>query len=357
MNNGPGSRVSHLKELITMNGGIIRLAVAAAALCASVLAGGCDVYRGSHTDGVSGKPGGGSELSAQQQTRVDEATSLKNAGDYDAALAMFQEILSENPTITTAHLGIGDIYLVKKDYEKAEPHYGLAAKLEPRNFDAQYGHGVALQMLNRFVEAVRAYHRALTIDPESLKANLNLAVTYLQMNEAANAVTFAEKAVALDPANGPARINLGAAYERVGKNVQAIEQYSAAMELVEQTPPLMMNLINVLAAEKRYQEAANTAENLVKIEQSANAYERMGWCYFRLSQFDKSIAAYRDAVRIDENHWQSYNGIGVNAINTWLLSKQRDEHARAEARDAFRRSLRINSDQQKVITLMSNYGL
>src|SRR5678815_2179910 len=108
----------------------------------------------------------------------------------------------------------------------------------------RYGHGLALQMLNRLVEAVRAYHRALTIDPDSIKANLNLAITYLQMNEAQSAVTFAEKAVAPDPANGAARVNLGAAYEKVGRNKDAIDQYTAAMELVENTPPLMMNLIN-----------------------------------------------------------------------------------------------------------------
>jgi tetratricopeptide (TPR) repeat protein len=317
-------------------------------------AAGCDLFK---TTRNNGELSGGSDPSLQQQERVAQANAAKQSGDYDTALALFQEILAENPTITTAHLGVGDIYMVKKDYPKAEPHYGLAAKLEPRNFDAQYGHGLALQMLNRFIEAVRAYHRALTIDPESIKANLNLAVTYLQMNEPATAVTFAEKAVSLDPGNGPARINLGAAYEKVGKNLQAIEQYTAAMELVENTPPLMMNLINVLAAEKRYQEAANTAENLVKLEPTANAYERMGWCYFRLSQFAKSIAAYREAVKLDPNHWQSYNGIGVNALNTWLLSKQRDQAAAKEAREAFRKSLRINSDQQKLIALMSNYGL
>ena len=293
----------------------------------------------------------------QQQQQLAEASNAKDAGNYDTALAMFQEILAENPTIATAHLGIGDIYIVKKDYEKAEPHYSLAAKLEPRNFDAQYGHGLALQMLNRLVEAVRAYHRALTIDPDSIKANLNLAITYLQMNEAQSAVTFAEKAVSLDPANGAARVNLGAAYEKVGRNKDAIDQYTAAMELVENTPPLMMNLINVLAAEKRYQEAANTAENLVKVEPSANAYERLGWCYFRLSLFDKSMDAYREAVKIDHNHWQSYNGIGVNAINTWLLSKKQNKDAAKEAQDAFRRSLRINPDQDKLITLMSNYGM
>jgi tetratricopeptide (TPR) repeat protein len=302
-------------------------------------------------------PGAGDVLNSTQQDRLTEANAKKSAGNYDAALAMFQEILAENPTVTTAYLGIGDIYMIKKEYVRAEPAYGRAAKLEPRNFDAQYGWGLALQMLNRFVDAIRAYQRALTINPDSVNANLNLATTYLQMNEPASAVTFAEKAVKLEPGNGSARVNLGAAYEKVGRNADAVIQYTAALELVQDTAPIMLNLINVLAREKRYQEAANTAEQLVKVDPTSNGYERLGWCYFRLSDFGKSMDAYKESVRIDDRNWQAYNGIGVNAINTWLLSKKQDNKARNEARDAFRRSLRINNDQAKLITLMSNYGL
>ena len=76
-----------------------------------------------------------------------------------------------------------------------------AARLAPRNFDAQYGHGRALQMLERFIEAVRAYHRALTIRPDNINANQNLATTYLQLGEPSSALVFAEKAVELDPAS------------------------------------------------------------------------------------------------------------------------------------------------------------
>ncbi|MCI0365074.1 MAG: tetratricopeptide repeat protein [Phycisphaerales bacterium] len=329
-------------------------ATRAVVIAAMLLNAGCGLFRANQTDGNGQSKNG---MTAAQQEWMTRAAAAKQSGDYDTALTMFQEILAENPTITTAYIGIGDVYVLKKDYVKAEPAYERAAKLEPRNFNAQFGHGLALQMLSKFIEAVRAYHRALTIDPESIKANLNLAITYLQMNEASSAVLFAEKAVSLEPGNGTARINLGAAYEKTGRNIEAIEQYTAALELVEHTPQLLMNLINVLAAERRYQEAANTAETLVKVEPSANAYERMGWCYFRLSQFDKSIAAYREAVKLDPEHWQSHNGIGVNALNTWLLSKQRDTEAMIEARNAFRRSLKINRDQQKLITLMSNHGL
>lgn len=333
----------------------LKCLIAGAAVGLAIIVSGCK-------SGSSVREGGGTsaeKLGEQQQARLAEAKAAKEARDYDTALGLFQEILADNPTVTTAYLGMGDIYLLQEDYPKAEPAYSRAAKLEPRNFDAQYGHGLALQMLNRFIEAVRAYHRALTINPDSVKANLNIATTYLQMSEPQSAVTFLEKAVLLEPGNGSVRTNLGAAYERVGRNADAIEQYSAALELVDRrnAPPLMLNLINVLAQEKRYQEAANTAENLVKLEPTANAFERLGWCWFRLSQFDKSMAAYKDAVKISNDHWQSYNGIGVNAINTWLLSKKKDQAAEREARDAFRRSLRVNADQPKLIALMSNYGL
>ena len=41
----------------------------------------------------------------------------------------------------------------------------------------------------------------------------------------------------------------------------------------------------------------------------------------------------------------------------WLLSGKADEEAALEARDAFRRSLRLNTNQPKVIKLLTDYRL
>jgi tetratricopeptide (TPR) repeat protein len=239
--------------------------------------------------------------------------------------------------------------MVKEDYAKAEPAYGRAARLEPDNFDAQFGHGLALQMLRRFVEAIRAYQRALDIRPSDMKANLNLATVYLQMERPDRAVALAERAVEANPESGPARANLGAIYEKLGRY--------AALELMGNEPRLMMNQINVLARQKRYREAANTALALVKIEPAAEAYERLGWCYFKLKEYDRSLEAYRTAVDIDPAHWPALNGVGVNALNTWLLSDRQNAQAKIEARDAFRRSLRVRPNQQRVVKLLLNYSL
>jgi tetratricopeptide (TPR) repeat protein len=289
--------------------------------------------------------------------RLDDAEAARASGDYETALAMFRDILAQNPTVTHAYVGIGEIYLEKQDYLSAEPYFARAVRYEPRNFGAQFGHGVVLQMLNRLVDAIKAYHRALTIEPDHPRANLNMATTYMQLGEPANALAFAEKAVKIDPASGPARVNLGAVYEQLGRSADAIEQYDAAVELMEPDGPLLMNLFNALSQEQRFEEARNTALAMIRIHPTAASYERLGWVQFRLKDYQKSVEAYRKAVEIDPNHWPSLNGVGVNALNVWLLSRKADEAAASEARQAFRRSLRINSDQPKIIRLLSDYNL
>ncbi len=288
--------------------------------------------------------------------RLAQAEAAERAGEYQVALAVFRQILARNPTFATAYIGIGEIYMIQHDYEAAEPVLARAARLEPRNFDAQFGHGRALQMLERFIEAVRAYHRALTIRPDSLVANQTIATTYIQMGEPSSALVFAEKAVEIDPASGPARVNLAAIYQDIGRTADAIRQYEAAVELMEPTSPLLLSLIKALAQEKRYVDAKNTAEYLVKLDPSARAWERLGWCAFRLGDYQQSIESYRESVQVDPFYWPALNGIGCNALNTWLLSGKADSSAFLEAREALRRSLRANPDQQKVISLLSQYG-
>ena len=286
-----------------------------------------------------------------------EADGLAESGEYDSALQLFHDVLEDDPTSAPAYIGIGDIHLDQGDYERAEPAFSRAARLEPRNFDAQFGHAVSLQMLDRLVEAVRAYHRALTIDPESPVANLNLATTYLQMDEANHAVVFAEKATEFDPDNGPAWVNLGVAYERVDRWGDAAEAYVAASERMEPTVELMTNLLNMLVRQKRYREVVNVADTIQKLNPDASSLERKGWALFRLGDYEGSTESYREAIAIDDTLWRAYNGLGVNALNRWLLSKETDSEAFELARDAFRASLQYNGDQQKVIALLLKYGM
>lgn len=298
---------------------------------------------------------GPAEPTAIEAVQLDKARSRADRGDYEAALAIFEDVLRENPRLPDAWVGVGDMRMNLQDWEKAEVAYGNASSLDGENFQAHFGRGKALQVLNRLIDAIRSYHRALLIRPDDFDANLNMATAYLQLDQPLSAITFAEKSVKLQPESGVARINLGVAYERARRPDDAIVQYEMAAELMEPTPQLLMNLLNAYAQSRRYREAVNAANLLVRVAPSASSWERLGWAYFRLGDYTRSLDGYRESVRTDGQYWPGWNGVGVNLLNTWLLEERPNAATLEEARAAFRKSLQINPDQVKIQRLLAAY--
>lgn len=289
------------------------------------------------------------------QSHLQTAVTLLDQGEVDAALAEFEEAIAENPELTVAYLAAADIYRERGDHATAADRYGEAARLEPRSYEAQYGHGLMLQLLGRAAEAVRAYLKALDVDPNSAEANLNLATAYMQMGESREGLEFARKAVELQPGHGPSRVNLGAMYAALGRHDEAVVEYQQAAELMELTPPLLMNLADSLGRSGRHAEMASTLERLVQTNDSAVARERLGAAYFHLKRYEDAIASFKRATEIDPGHYPAHNGTGVCYLNKYVVSGQTDRAALEEARAAFRASLRINSKQPTVIDLLARY--
>ena len=334
----------------------LRLRTPAAAVLATLGLAGCNGLP--QPDPVTGPaPLTAVEPDQAAQDRLQAAAVAEAAGDYEAALAGFQQILARNPTVVEAYLGVGRIRLATDDPAMAEPAFRRAARLAPRNFDAQYGHGTALRMLGRLTDAVLAFQRALTIRPSDFDANRDIALSLVDLGRVDTALGFARRAVEIRPDDGEARVNLGTIESRAGNTVAAIEQYVAAIELMGNDPRVLENLVYALAAERRYEEALNTAEQLIRIAPNPNVWERIGWCNFKIRRYQVAREAYESALAIDPEHWPSLNGLGVSALNGWLLSEGTDEAERKTAGDAFLQSLRLNPDQQPVINLLIEYKL
>ena len=296
---------------------------------------------------------------ARSDVRAAEAAELgarlREQGLVDQALREFERAIEINPTMTTAYMGAGDIYRERGDYTSAEQHYAEAVKTAPSDFDPNYWHGYALQMLNRVTEAVRAYLRALSIRPEDFHANLNLATAYLQLGENAQAVIYAERAVRINPSDGPARVNLGAAYANAGRHSEAIAQYEAAAEMMPLTTELLLNLAESQGKVGKYAEMAGTIREVIRQSPSALAYERLGSALFRLGEYDQALEAFRTSTETDPSHYPGWNGIGVCLLNRYVWSQKSDLVALDEARNALRRSLQIDRNQARIAELLTRY--
>jgi tetratricopeptide (TPR) repeat protein len=291
----------------------------------------------------------------QGEDRVAKARQLQMAGQTDAALAEFERAIAVNPRLTTAYLGAGDIYREKGDFTQAEARYGKAAEIEPQNFDAQYFHGLSLQLLKRVSEAVRAYLRALNIRPDDYNANLNLGTAYVQLGEPAQALPYARRAVELKPSDASARINLAAAYRDLNQHEAAIIELQQASELTELSAPLLLNLADSLGKVGKFEEMVNTLDQLLKTEPTAIASERFGYANFKLRRYSESLSAFRRAIEMDPDHYPALNGIGVCLINEWHFSGQKNDAARIEAVKAWRRSLQIERNQPQILEFVGRF--
>ena len=293
-----------------------------------------------------------------EEVRIDEAATAAESEDYETALRIFKDLLSENPTLVDAYTGMAGVLEETGDLELAEAAYGRAGKLDPQDFAAASGHGRVLEALGEVKQAIRAFQRALVIRPSDLDANLAMARLLLSTGQVDGSVAFAERAIKLDPSNGYAHLSLARAYAKAGRGGDAIREYETASELIEPPADVVLALVNAYASEKRYQEAANAAEALTRTSPSAVAFERLGWSLFRLSEFAKSDEAYRKSIELDPAYWPALNGVGVNALNLWIQGgKNPDDPLRDEARLMLQRSLRANPDQPKVAALLLKYRL
>lgn len=293
------------------------------------------------------------EISATEAMEMGQA--LLAQGLTRAALAEFERVIEINPEMTVAYMSAGEIYAAEGNYDAAEEKYAVAAAQEPRNFDAQYGHGLMLQLLDRLSDAVRAYLRALTIRPDDFDANLNLATAYLQMGEAEQALPYAERAVRLERDNAAGRVNLGAVYGALGRSTDAIIEYQQAAELMELTPELLLNLADALGKVGRHAEMKETLERLIDLEPSALAYERLASAKFRLGDYQGALESFEMSIEVDPRHYPALNGIGVCKLNQYLASDKRDRLAFIEGRRALQRSLQIENRQPKVQELLTRY--
>lgn len=312
------------------------------------------VSSGSSPRGVRSSPP--VELEASTTEALVRAESQRRQGNLDEALIEFERVIETNPLMTVAYMGAGDIYREQGNFDTAERRYGTAARIEPQNFDAQYYHGFALQMLNRFQDAIRAYLRALAIRPNDFDANLNLAASYLELGEPIQSLAYAQRSVALRADSGPAHANLAAVYAALDRHAQAVIEYQQAADLMLLGPELLLNMADSLGYLERYGEMASTLDQLLRIEASPAAWERMGKAMFKLGNYDRALEAFNRAVELDAAYYPAHNGVGVCLLNQYLWSEQEDQRARNTAVSALRRSLQIEPSQPRILELVRRYG-
>jgi tetratricopeptide (TPR) repeat protein len=105
------------------------------------------------------------------------ATALAVAGDVSSAVAIYQELLAQDPNFAEAHYSLGALLLGSGKAEPAIERFAAAAQADPTYLAARLQLAHTLRRVRAFDRALAAYQGALAVEPRLAEARLGYAVT------------------------------------------------------------------------------------------------------------------------------------------------------------------------------------
>ena len=119
-------------------------------------------------------------------------------GNYDSALACFENAVNKNPRRAETWVEVGFCKVKQGKHEEAIRAYRRALQLRPGSADAYNRLGDAYFDASKFNEAVESYQQAVRLRPDMAEAYYNLGMTYLELGDRAAALAQSRKLQPLD---------------------------------------------------------------------------------------------------------------------------------------------------------------
>jgi len=174
--------------------------------------------------------------------RAQAAQQYMAQGRPDEAVKQLETAVASDPNDEVAHANLVAAYWELKQWDKAEQHYRIAAKLNPAT-TSHYVFGLVMLDQKRYAEAGEAFRKALELNPRDNGANTQLGRVLELQGDLRGATRQYETALQSDPNSRATNYLLGMALLKSGEGQQAIGHLLKTLEPVdEKTPGYMREL-------------------------------------------------------------------------------------------------------------------
>ncbi len=167
---------------------------------------------------------------------LSQADRLREAGQYQTAVDLYDKAIAQKPDIAEAHWG--RCYSLNSLQQPAEAIAACnqALALKPNYPEALWSKGNALDQQQRFTDSLPLYEQATALKPNFAEAWNNKGVALLALDRASEAVDAFNKATALKPNFADAWANRGAALWKLRRPRQAIASLEKALRIQPDNP-------------------------------------------------------------------------------------------------------------------------
>jgi tetratricopeptide (TPR) repeat protein len=189
--------------------------------------------------------GGGDEAAdpriAQLQKLFTDGNAAEKAGDFDGAIAKFNEALTINPNCSDCWVNIGNANIGKKDFTAAEDSFKKAIGIKPDSSEAYLGLAGVYNAQRKFDEANEASKKASELAAaspggSSPEAMFNQGVILWNGGKIADAKKQFQAVIAAKPDFAEAHYQLGMALVNEGDLKGAASEFETYLKLAPNGP-------------------------------------------------------------------------------------------------------------------------
>ncbi len=131
----------------------------------------------------------------------EQSKQFTIAGDDDQALELLNQAFEVDPTNTDVLVGKAQIFIRKREYDKAERCLEIALSLDKDEYDAMHEKGILYFNRGQLHLAEKWFRDAIRINPAHEYAWLNLGCTLMEMFDYSRALPCLMKAREINPEN------------------------------------------------------------------------------------------------------------------------------------------------------------
>lgn len=215
-------------------------------------------------------------MSFGKHTFYEEGLQLYNQGFFLEALEKFKKIMVYGQDETGEHFNLASFYsgiihrnlgllsLHKGDFQEAIAHFNEALEFNPSHYEIYNYLGIAYNNWKKYPKAMSNFSRVLELAPDLLSVRYKVAVVLYNLRKYDEALEEMQHLVALNPKFADFHFHLGVVYAHQRQFEQAQKSFSRAIELNPQYLLAKIQLSLIMAAQGQYESSLGTLDQIIR---------------------------------------------------------------------------------------------
>ncbi|TDJ14689.1 MAG: tetratricopeptide repeat protein [Gammaproteobacteria bacterium] len=233
------------------------------------------------------------------------------AGDQETAIRLIEQAINVNGTNASYYNNLGEACRAFGRHRDAIEAYERALRIHPGDLAASNNLGLAFQSLQRYEEARAAYERALALAPDDVEVLLNLGNLHREFFHLEESAVAFRRVVGIYPELAAGHASLGVTLYEADDSQAAVQALLKAVEL----DPLYLEAHENLKKIRWFRGEHDRVDDSFRAAcerrpDSARAFHNLGAALLVSHDYAGAEKAWLRATRLQPDLGDAYDGLG-----------------------------------------------